>query len=511
MIGPTIVLPATSGAATRMVPRGRPHSFDRDTALEKVMKVFWAKGYECAQINDFTSAISITPPSFYAAFGNKEQAFREAVDYYNRTIGAGPFDALENAPTIQDGMRQWLELSADSAFACPAGGCMISVSSIQCKPENANVKTFLQEVRHTNHQRLSKRLKHAIAAGIGLFIAYIGLKNAGFLNFLVDPQNIMTLNNKPFTEGGGAKVIESITANGGTTPSISTFSEPAVLLGLIGLIILVLLVVANVPGAFLLSVLITTVIGIPMGVTNTHIDAMASFSSTFHDFGSIFGQALGPDGLWSMFTSPKHVLIVVLTVFSMGLSGLFDAIGTFIGTGMTTGIFSEADQKEFYEGKGFKSKMDRGLVADTFATMFAGIFGTSNTTTFIEASAGIKAGGRTGLTSVVISIGFLLAIIAAPLVNVIPSAATAPILVVVGIMMMNEFKLITWDDIEIAIPAFFTSAFMAFSYSISYGIAAGFIFYVLIKSVKRKFNQISPILWVVTILFLLNFISLAIN
>lgn len=148
-----------------MVPRGRPRSFDRDTALEKVMKVFWAKGYECAQINDFTSAISITPPSFYAAFGNKEQAFREAVDYYTRTIGAGPFDALEKAPTIQDGMRQWLELSADSAFACPAGGCMISVSSIQCKPENANVKAFLQDVRHTNHEQLSQRLKRAVSAG----------------------------------------------------------------------------------------------------------------------------------------------------------------------------------------------------------------------------------------------------------------------------------------------------------------------------------------------------------
>ena len=99
-----------------------------------------------------------------------------------------------------------------------------------------------------------------------------------------------------------------------------------------------------------------------------------------------------------MFTSPKNILVVILTVFSMGLSGLFDAIGTFIGTGITSGIFSKEDQREFYENKGFKSKMDRGLVADTFATMFAGIFGTSNTTTFIEASAGIKAGGRTGLT-----------------------------------------------------------------------------------------------------------------
>lgn len=148
-----------------MVPRGRPRSFDRDVALEKVMKVFWAKGYECAQINDFTAAISITPPSFYAAFGNKEQAFREAVDYYQRTIGAAPFDALENSATIQDGMRKWLKLSADSAFACPAGGCMISVSSIQCKPENVPVKEFLQAIRHTNHERLSQRLTRALAAG----------------------------------------------------------------------------------------------------------------------------------------------------------------------------------------------------------------------------------------------------------------------------------------------------------------------------------------------------------
>ncbi len=148
-----------------MVPRGRPRSFDRDAALEKVMKVFWAKGYECAQINDFTAAIGITPPSFYAAFGNKEQAFREAVDYYQRTIGAAPFEVLEKAPTIQEGVRRWLELSADSAFACPAGGCMISVSSIQCKPENAPVKEFLQAIRHANHDRLSARLQRAVAIG----------------------------------------------------------------------------------------------------------------------------------------------------------------------------------------------------------------------------------------------------------------------------------------------------------------------------------------------------------
>ena len=368
----------------------------------------------------------------------------------------------------------------------------------------------LTKVRSLIVKSIPAQLKHAIAAGIGLFIAYIGLKNAGFINYLVNAEDIISLNNTPFN-GGGAKTVETLTSNGGTTPEIATFTDPSVILALIGLIILVLLVVSNVPGAFLISVFVTTLIGIPMGVTNTDIGGLSSFTSTFHDFGSIFGQALGSDGLWSMFTSPKNILVVILTVFSMGLSGLFDAIGTFIGTGITSGIFSKEDQREFYENKGFKSKMDRGLVADTFATMFAGIFGTSNTTTFIEASAGIKAGGRTGLTSVVIAIGFLLSIIAAPLVNVIPSAATAPILVVVGITMMNEFKAIDWEDVEVAIPAFFTSAFMALSYSISYGIAAGFIFYVLIKSVKRKFSEISVILWIVSLLFVLNFVVMAID
>lgn len=369
----------------------------------------------------------------------------------------------------------------------------------------------LTKVRSAIVKAIPDQIKHAIAAGIGLFIAYIGLKNAGFLNFIIDPSNITSVNNKPYTPGMAVNSINSMLANGGVTPEITTFNSAPVLLALIGFIILVIMVILNVPGAFLISVIVTTLIGIPMGVTNTHIDALGSFGSTFKDFGDIFGHALGKDGLWSMFTTPKNILVVILTVFTMGLSGLFDAIGTFIGTGISSGIFTKEDQKEFYDGKGFKSKMDRGLVADTFATMFAGIFGTSNTTTFIESTAGIKAGGRTGLTSVVVAIGFIFSIIAAPLVGVIPGQATAPILIIVGISMMNEFTQIDWDDLEVAIPAFFTAAFMAFSYSISYGIAAGFIFYVLIKTIKGKFKQISPILWIITLLFVLNFVSIALN
>ena len=148
-----------------MALRGRPRSFDREDALDRVMKVFWEKGYECAQINDFTAAIGITPPSFYAAFGSKEQAFREAVDYYTATIGGAPLVALDQAVTIQQGIRAMLETHADKTYACPAGGCMVSVSSIQCKPENKQVKEFLKTIRQDSFDRIYARCERAIKDG----------------------------------------------------------------------------------------------------------------------------------------------------------------------------------------------------------------------------------------------------------------------------------------------------------------------------------------------------------
>ena len=159
---------------------------------------------------------------------------------------------------------------------------------------------------------------------------------------------------------------------------------------------------------------------------------------------------------------------------------------------------------------GFKSKMDRALFADATATSIGAIFGTSNTTTFVESAAGIGAGGRTGLTSVVVAICFALSAFLATFVSAVPFAATAPALVVVGIMMMSSFKEIKWDDFEDAVPAFFAGIFMALCYSISYGIGAGFIFYCITKICKKQAKEIHPILWVVTALFILNFVLLAI-
>nr|WP_294977088.1 NCS2 family permease [uncultured Leuconostoc sp.] len=210
-----------------------------------------------------------------------------------------------------------------------------------------------------------------------------------------------------------------------------------------------------------------------------------------------------------MFSDWHHASLALVTIFAMGLSGLFDAIGTLVGIGNQTGIFSKQDQQSFNDSTGFNSKMDRALIVDTFTTAFAGIVGTSNTTTFIESASGVAAGARTGLANIVTAAGFALMILFAPFVGVVPTAATSPLLILVGIMMMGEFKKISWESLEFALPAFFTSVFMALSYSISYGIAAGFIFFIIVKFTLGKFKEVSPVLLIVSAFFLLNFIALA--
>lgn len=154
--------------------------------------------------------------------------------------------------------------------------------------------------------------------------------------------------------------------------------------------------------------------------------------------------------------------------------------------------------------------MDRALFADAVATSIGSVFGSSNTTTFVESAAGIGAGGRTGLTSVTVAIMFGLSSLFSPLIALVPAQATAPALVLVGIMMLSSFKDIDWTRLEDAVPAFFASIFMGLCYSISYGIAAGFIFYTIVKIVKGKTQEVSSILWVIDLLFILNFIILAV-
>ena len=374
-----------------------------------------------------------------------------------------------------------------------------------------NILITVTKFRKMIIQSIPKSVQNAISGGIGIFVAYIGLKDANLIQFSTDAGSILSVNGQAYDPKASYSAVTSVASNGGVVPSIAAFNQPSVLLALIGIVLVVVLLMLNVNGAILISILATTLIGIPMGVTS-FAGASISFAtlgSSFSKLGLTFGAAFGANGMGSLFADPGKILLVIMTIFAFSLSDTFDTIGTFIGTGRRSGIFSDEDMAAMKNSSGFHSKMDRALFADSIATSIGSIFGTSNTTTYVESAAGIGAGGRTGLTSLVTAILFVLSSFLAPIAGCIPAAATAPALVIVGIMMMSSFKEINWPDLEEAIPAFGAGIFMALAYSISYGIAAGFIFYCIIKIVKGKFKEIHPILLVSSILFILNFIVLA--
>lgn len=375
-----------------------------------------------------------------------------------------------------------------------------------------NIFITVTKIRKSIIKSIPESLQNAISGGIGIFIAYIGIKGANIVQFTTESANILSVNGEAFAADGTYSNIFSVVSNGGIIPALVDFTNPATQLALIGLVILVFLLVVKAKGAILISIIATTLLGIPFGVVNLSSLSLSSnsLSSSFAELGITFGAAFGPKGMQSLFSDPSRIPLVLMTIFAFSLSDTFDTIGTFIGTGRRSGIFSEEDQKSLETSTGFKSKMDKALFADAIATSIGAIFGTSNTTTYVESAAGIGAGGRTGLTSVVTAILFLLCILIAPIASIVPTAATAPVLIIVGVMMMSSFTKINWEDLEEAIPAFFASVFMGFSYSISYGIAAGFIFYCLIKICKGKIKEVHPILIVSTLLFIANFVVLAI-
>ena len=320
-------------------------------------------------------------------------------------------------------------------------------------------------------------LQSAIGGGIGIFIAYIGFLNVGLVNF-----------------------------NSGL-PELSVMNTPTLWVFLIGLALTVVLLVLKVKGAMLISIIATTLIGIPFGVTQFHettgfVEACQELPTTFF---AIFKEG----GITSLFTDMSKLPLVLITIFSFSISDTFDTIGTFVGTGKISGIFDAEDESWKDANAGFKSRLDRALFADATATSIGALIGTSNTSTYVESAAGIGVGGRTGLTSVVVAICFALSAFFASVVSAVPAAATAPILVIVGVMMTGAFKDVNWEDLEEAIPAFFAGFFMALCYSISYGIAAGFVFYCIVKICKKQVKDIHPILWVCTFLFVLNFVLLA--
>ena len=269
----------------------------------------------------------------------------------------------------------------------------------------------------------------------------------------------------------------------------------------------IILLARKVQGAILISIIATTIIGIPFGVTSPQ--ETTSFSEACQALPTTFLAIFKEGGITSLFSDPSKLPLVLITIFSFSITDTFDTIGTFIGTGRRSGIFSAEDEEKMNQGSGFNSKLDRALFADATATSIGALIGTSNTTTFVESASGIEAGGRTGLTSCVVAICFALSAFLATFVSAVPFAATARALVSVGIMMVSSFRDIDWSDFNAAVPAFFAGIFMALCYSISYGIAASFVFYCVVKVFTGKAKEIHPILWVCTGLFVLNFILLA--
>ncbi len=297
-------------------------------------------------------------------------------------------------------------------------------------------------------------LKNAIGAGIGLFIAFIGLQNAGI-----------------------------IANSDATLVTLGDVTSGAPLLAVIGLAITGVLVVKNVPGALLIGILVTTVIGIPMGLTN-----FTGVVSMPHSASDIFCK-FEWSHVWSL-----DMLVVVFTFIFIDM---FDTIGTLVGVCTKANMLTP-------DGKIPRAK--QAFMADAIATTAGACLGTSTTTTYVESAAGVAQGGRTGLTAFVIACCFAVALFFSPLFLSIPSAATAAVLIIVGLFMLEPIKNIPLNDYAEAIPAFVCLILMPLAYSISDGILIGMIFYVLFNLMCGNFKRITPTMYILAVMFILKYI-----
>ena len=299
-------------------------------------------------------------------------------------------------------------------------------------------------------------LKYAIGVGIGLFILFIGFVNGGLIQ-----------------QGEGVPV-EFIFPN-----------SAGAALTLIGLVITVVLYARKVTGALVISIALTTIIGVIMGVQSLP----DSFTAT-PDF-----STLGEFDLGEVFTV-LGTLTALLTIFSFMLTDFFDTMGT------ATAIVEQAD---LTDDEGKIPEVGKLLFVDSLGAAIGGLAGVSSNTSYIESSAGVAEGGRTGLTSVVVGILFLLSIFLAPIAGIIPAQATAPVLILVGFLMCSLIKNIDFGDFEEGLPALLAIILMPLTYSITVGIGAGFVMWTLIKAVRGKAAQVPVLMWVVAVAFLVYF------
>ncbi|KZL92206.1 NCS2 family permease [Clostridium magnum] len=315
---------------------------------------------------------------------------------------------------------------------------------------------------------IPQNLKFAISGGIGLFIALIGLKSGGI-----------------------------IVANPSTLVGFGNFTQPGTLLTLIGIVITGILMAKNVKGSILIGIILTTIIGIPMGITslsNVHVfSAPPSLAPTFaaFDFAGLLSKGGG--------SILGAILIVIMVVITICLVDLFDTIGTLVGTATKAGMVDE---------NGKVLRMKKALICDAVATTAGSVLGTSTVVTYVESTAGVTAGGRTGLTSVTVGVLFILSLFFSGLVGIVPGQATAPALIIVGVLMLGAVKNIDFSDFTEALPSFFAIAIMPFSYSIANGIAAAMIFYPIVKVATGRHKELHPIVYILALLFILRFILL---
>ena len=338
----------------------------------------------------------------------------------------------------------------------------------------------LTNVREAIFNAIPASLKVAVSVGIGLFITFIGLQNA---HIVVDGSTLVGL----FSFNGSVKA--------------GTFQSEGitVVLALIGLLITAFLVIKNVKGNILLGILITWVLGIICQLTGLYVpNAEAGFYSLIPS-GIISAPASVAPTLFKMDFSAIASLNFVVVVFAFLFVDIFDTLGTLIGCATKANMLDK-------EGKlpGIKG----ALMSDAVGTTVGACLGTSTITTFVESSSGIAEGGRTGLTSIVSGLLFILALFFSPVFLAIPSFATAPALIVVGFFMMQSVAKINWSDMLEAIPAFICIFAMPFMYSISEGISFGVISFVVLNAVAGKAKKITPLMWVLAVLFILKYIFL---
>lgn len=327
-------------------------------------------------------------------------------------------------------------------------------------------------------------IKSAITPGIGLFITIIGLKNAGLV-VGNDSTLVAMLNFAAWREDGVTP--EQINAIMGG------------IVALIGLVVIAVLAYKKVTASILIGIIAATIVGIPLGVT--HLSNFSfNLGGQLRDFAEVSFMKMDFVGLFGGENWIETVFTVVMLVISFSLVNMFDSIGTLFGAAKQAGMVDE---------KGEVYHMKEALMCDAISTAAGAMVGTSTVTTMVESSAGVGAGGRTGMTSLTTSLMFLAAILLAPFVAIVPSVATAPALIFVGIGMLSNLKDVDFSDMSNALPAFCTVIFMPFTYSIANGIAMGLITFCLMKALLGKFKEIKPLTLIVAIVFVLRYAFMA--